>query len=95
MSHRDVALCIAGADAATLLSGAVPLDLAAEAFPPGMCARTPCEKAEIVLWRRSAEDWHLEVARSFAPYVRDLLAAIAAAEGMPITATGTPNRARP
>jgi sarcosine oxidase subunit gamma len=33
------------------------------------CARTLLAKAEVVLWRRGAEEYHLEVARSFADYV--------------------------
>jgi sarcosine oxidase subunit gamma len=40
-----------------------------EAFPVGMCARTLFAKAEVILWRRSAEEYHLEVARSFSDYV--------------------------
>lgn len=86
VSHRDVALYVSGLDAAVLLNGAVPIDLSAAAFPVGMCTRTLCEKAEIVLWRRAAEAWHIEVARSFAPYVRDLLGVIAAANGIPLIA---------
>lgn len=73
VSHRQLALRVVGPDAADVLNGSVPLDLSLAAFPPGMCTRTICEKAEIVLWRISAETWHIEVARSFAPYVRALL----------------------
>ena len=76
VSHRTLGYRLAGADAAMLLAGAVPLDLAPAAFPVGMCTRTMFEKAEIVLWRRGGDDWHIEVARSFAPYLRDMLAAI-------------------
>ncbi len=85
ISHRDVALRVTGPDAAMLLNGAIPLDLAPEAFPPGMCARTIFEKAEIVLWRRALEEWHIEIARSFAPYVRELLAVIADANAIALT----------
>ena len=45
------------------------LDLHPVAFPVGMCTRTVFGKAEIVLWRTEAEAYHIEVARSFAPYV--------------------------
>jgi sarcosine oxidase subunit gamma len=38
-----------------------------------MCTRTVFAKAEIVLWRTSAEVFHLEVWRSFATYVVELL----------------------
>lgn len=82
VSHRQVGLEVRGSDAAALLNGAVPLDLSEAAFPVGMCTRTVFEKAEIVLWRRGVEVWRIEVARSYAPYVRDLLRAIAAADGV-------------
>lgn len=86
VSHRHVALGIRGAETATLLNGAVPLDLSLAAFPPGTCVRTLCGKAEIVLWRRTSEAWHMEVARSFAPYVRDLLGVIAEADAIALSA---------
>ncbi len=73
VSHGHAALRIAGPDAAGLLNAGCPLDLDAAAFPPGACTRTVFGKAEIVLWRRDAHDFRLEVARSFAPYVQALL----------------------
>jgi sarcosine oxidase subunit gamma len=39
-----------------------------------MCTRTMLAKAEVVLWRPAAEEFHLEVWRSFAPYVTQFLA---------------------
>jgi sarcosine oxidase gamma subunit len=33
-----------------------------------MCTRTLFGKAEALLWRRSAEEYHLEIGRSFAGY---------------------------
>jgi sarcosine oxidase subunit gamma len=42
-----------------------------------MCTRTVVAKAEIVLWRTSEEIFHVEVWRSFAPYVTDFLAEVA------------------
>lgn len=86
VSHRSVGLRLRGADAAILLAGGVPLDLRLAAFPVGMCTRTIFEKAEIVLWRRGEADWHVEVARSFAPYVQELMAAIAGASGLAMRA---------
>lgn len=80
VSHRQSALLLEGPGAEVTLAGAVPLDLSVEAFPIGMCTRTVCEKAEIVLWRTGAERFHIEAWRSFMPYVRDLLAAIAAGD---------------
>lgn len=86
ISHRNVGFRLSGEDAALLLNGAVPLDLAVTAFPIGMCTRTVFEKAEIVLWRVSEATWQIDVARSLAPYVRELLATIAAANGIPLQA---------
>ncbi len=77
VSDRTLGFRLSGPDAAGLLAGGVALDLALAAFPVGMCTRTMFEKAEIVLWRRGADDWHIEVARSFAPYLGAMLAAIA------------------
>ncbi|MBV8427802.1 MAG: sarcosine oxidase subunit gamma, partial [Hyphomicrobiales bacterium] len=34
----------------------------------GMCTRTLLQKTEIVLWRVAEAAFHVEVARSFAPY---------------------------
>jgi len=82
VSHRQLGFVLSGEEAALLLNGAVPLDLSADAFPVGMTARTLFEKAEIVLWRTAPDAWHIEVARSFAPYLRELLAAIATADGI-------------
>lgn len=73
VSDRQVALRLSGQRAVTVLSGGVPLDLDVAAFPVGMCTRTVLAKAEIVLWRTAPEDFHIEVWRSFAPYVREFL----------------------
>jgi sarcosine oxidase subunit gamma len=77
VSHRQFALEISGVHAATILSGACPLDLDARAFPVGMCTRTLLAKADIVLWRTGPTTFHLEVWRSFAAYVSGLLMEIA------------------
>jgi len=77
VSHRQVALIVEGPRATAVLNGACPLDLHASAFPVGMCVRTVFGKAEIVLWRTAEHRFHLEVARSFAAYVHELLREIA------------------
>jgi sarcosine oxidase subunit gamma len=77
VSHRQCAIELSGPGAARLLNAGVPLDLDPEAFPVDMAARTLLLKAEITLWRREAERFHLEVARSFAPYVAAILSASA------------------
>jgi sarcosine oxidase subunit gamma len=78
VSHRQFALQVSGAHAATILNGACPLDLDLNEFPVGMCTRTVLAKADIVLWRTRPDAFHVEVWRSFAGYVTGLLAEIAA-----------------
>ncbi|MGD0503829.1 MAG: sarcosine oxidase subunit gamma family protein [Steroidobacteraceae bacterium] len=77
VSHRQFALEISGPHAATMLSGACPLDLDMRAFPVGMCTRTVLAKADIVLWRTGQTTFHLEAWRSFGAYVSELLGEIA------------------
>ena len=77
VSHRQFALEVSGAYAATILSGACPLDLDLRAFPVGMCTRTVLAKADIVLWRTAQSTFHLETWRSYAAYVSGLLGEIA------------------
>ena len=77
VSHRQVALEIAGPHAEWLLEAQCPLPLHLEAFPVGMCTRTVFAKAEIVLWRTAADTFHVEVWRSFSRYVVELLAEVA------------------
>lgn len=74
VSHRQCALEVSGPQAGLLLNCGCPLDLDPAAFPVGMCTRTVLAKAEIVLWRTAERSFHLEVWRSFAPYVSKVLA---------------------
>src|SRR5258708_3348642 len=74
VSHRQTALEVHGAQAATLLAAGCPLDLDAAAFPVGMCTRTMLAKAEIVLWRTGTQEFRIEVWRSFAAYLSQFLA---------------------
>ncbi|HLZ98496.1 MAG TPA: sarcosine oxidase subunit gamma family protein [Steroidobacteraceae bacterium] len=78
VSHRQFAFELTGPHAATILSGACPLDLDLAQFPVGMCTRTVLAKADITLWRPRADAFHLEVWRSFAGYVTGVLTEIAA-----------------
>lgn len=73
VSHRQIGLDVSGPGAAAALNAGCPLDLDASAFPEGMSTRTVLAKAEIVLWRRGPERFHLECWRSFAPYVLTFL----------------------
>ncbi len=75
VSQRQTALTLSGPRASLVLSAACPLDLDLTAFPVGMCTRTLLGKAEIVLWRRNALSFHIEVWRSFSAYVWRLLEA--------------------
>jgi sarcosine oxidase, subunit gamma len=77
ISHRQFALEVSGPHAASILSGACPLDLDIGEFPVGMCTRTALAKADIVLWRKRDDAFHLEVWRSFSGYVTGLLGEIA------------------
>lgn len=74
VSHRNVGFTLQGEDVTTLLSSAVMLDLDEREFPTGMVTRTLFAKADIVLWRRAPDRFHIEVWRSFAPYVLAMLA---------------------
>ena len=76
VSQRQVALAVGGPRARDLLESGCPLDLDAERFAVNACARTLFAKAEVVLWRRGAEEYHLEVARSFADYVLEWVRAV-------------------
>lgn len=77
ISHRQTAFEIYGPAAEIILAGACPLDLDPAEFPLDMCTRTVFAKADIVLWRRGAQTFHVEVWRSFSDYVTGLLAVIA------------------
>jgi sarcosine oxidase, subunit gamma len=81
VSHRQIGLIASGPAAARTLNAGCPLDLGLKAFPIGMATRTLFDKAEIVLWRRAATTFHVEVWRSFAPWLAASLAE--AARGAP------------
>jgi sarcosine oxidase subunit alpha len=73
ISHRQIAMGLTGPNAAWCLNSYCPLDLDLRAFPVDMCTRTVFAKEEIVLWRTGPDAFHIEVARSLAPYVRQCL----------------------
>lgn len=73
VGHRNTALELVGPDAALVLNAGCPLDLSPDAFPVDGCTRTVLGKAEIVLWRTDPDRFHIEVWRSFARYVWQLL----------------------
>ena len=69
VSHRNVAVAVAGEGARATLNAGCPRDLSLKAFPVGACARTVLGKAEIVLLRTGEDAFRVECWRSFAPYV--------------------------
>ena len=73
VSHRNVGLEFKGAGVATELATACPQALETGRFPVDRCSRTLFAKAEIILWRRAEDRFHMEVWRSFVPYVLALL----------------------
>jgi sarcosine oxidase subunit gamma len=81
VSYRQLGLEVQGPTAVRLLSAQCPLELTAAAFPVGMCTRTIYAKTEIVLWRTAPECFHIEVWRSFAPYLVTLLGNVAKETG--------------
>ncbi|MGA0531667.1 sarcosine oxidase subunit gamma [Hansschlegelia sp. KR7-227] len=82
VSHRSVAIEIAGPLAAEALNAGCPLDLFDEAFPGGSATRTLLGKSEIVLIRPTdAPTWRVECWRSFAVYVHGFLVEAAGSAG--------------
>jgi sarcosine oxidase subunit gamma len=81
VSHRQIGLVASGPVAARVLNAGCPLDLGLKACPVGFATRTVFAKVEIVLWRRAEATFHVEVWRSFAPYLAASLAE--AARGAP------------
>ncbi len=81
VSHRQIGLIASGPAAAHVLNAGCPLDLSLNAFPAGFATRTLFDKVEIVLWRRAQAAFHVEVWRSFAPWLAVSLAE--AARGAP------------
>ena len=73
VSHRSDAFALSGPKADYVLNHGCPLDLSLQAFPVGMCTRTIFGKAPIMLSRPASEIFHIDVWRSFAPYVWQLL----------------------
>jgi sarcosine oxidase subunit gamma len=73
VSHRNTGFEVKGPMAATAINAGCPLDLRDTSFPVGKCARTVLGRIEIVLWRRSADTFHVECWRSFSAYALGML----------------------
>jgi sarcosine oxidase, subunit gamma len=73
VSHGSDAFAVSGPSSAYVLNHGCPLDLSHQCFPVGMCTRTILGKATVLLSRPQADTFHIDVWRSFAPYVWQLL----------------------
>jgi heterotetrameric sarcosine oxidase gamma subunit len=82
VSHRTVAIRVSGPRAARCLNAFCGLDL--DTVPAQFCTRTLFGKAEIILWYRDDAEFHIETARSYAPYVWALVEE-ARREFLPVT----------
>ncbi|KUM28924.1 sarcosine oxidase subunit gamma [Mesorhizobium loti] len=73
ISHRNVAISVAGPAAEVTVGSGCPQDLSLDAFPVGAASRTILGKSEIVLLRTAADAFRVECWRSFSDYVFTLL----------------------
>lgn len=80
VGHRTCGLLIEGAEVEAVLAAGCPLPLAISEFAVGKATRTVLAKAEIILWRRAANSFQIEIARSYVVYVVELLATVIAGE---------------
>lgn len=74
INHRNTGMMISGHNAVNAINGGCPRDLSLEAFPVNTCSRTIIGKAEVILFRTGAEEFHVECWRSFSDYVWKFLA---------------------
>ena len=75
VSARALGFCVEGQSAVALIASGCPLDVAK--FATGRATRTVFETVEIVVWRISDTRFHIEVWRSFAPWLWHALVAAA------------------
>ncbi len=75
ISERAVGIAVEGPRALAVLSAGCPLDLAG--FAIGRTTRTIFETVEVIIARESETNWHVEVWRSFAPWLWQALATAA------------------
>ncbi|MCD2174025.1 sarcosine oxidase subunit gamma [Rhizobium sp. C4] len=73
VSHRNTGFEVKGPMAAAAINAACPLDLRDTAFPVGKCARTVLGKIEVIVWKKSADTFHVECWRSFSTYALGML----------------------
>ena len=76
ITERQIGITLEGSRAAEILMSGCPLDL--ERMAVGRGTRTIFETVEIVVIKRGAEQFHIEVWRSFAPWLWAAFTAVAA-----------------
>jgi sarcosine oxidase subunit gamma len=67
LSARNIGIAVDGPSAARLIGAGCPLDL--ERMAVGRATRTVFETVEILLWREGESHFHIDVWRSFAPWL--------------------------
>lgn len=72
VSARSVGFTLEGPGAAAALARGCPLDVAK--FTPGRATRSVFETVEIQIWATAPDRFHVEVWRSFAPWLWHALA---------------------
>ncbi|UPJ26343.1 sarcosine oxidase subunit gamma family protein [Bradyrhizobium sp. CW1] len=73
VTHRSLDFSVSGPKSEYILNHGCPLDLSPAQFPVGMCTRTVIGKAPVILLRLDISTFHVDVWRSFVPYVWQLL----------------------
>ena len=69
ISHRNVAISVAGPAAEATINAGCPQDLSLKAFPVGAASRSVLGKVEVVLLRTADDRFRVECWRSFSDYV--------------------------
>lgn len=69
VSHRNVALIVAGRQAESVMKAGCPQNLSLDVFPVGACSRTMLGKVEVVILRTADDAFRVEHWRSFSDYV--------------------------
>jgi sarcosine oxidase subunit gamma len=82
LSGGLVLLRLHGAIARDVLAAGCPLDLRAEAFPPGSCAQSALAKAGVLLSPADEASFDIVVRSSFADYLVNWLATVAGERGV-------------
>jgi sarcosine oxidase subunit gamma len=76
VSDRNVAILLEGPSAASVLAAGCALDF--DHFEVGRATRTIFETVEIIIVREAADRFHVEVWRSFAPWLWTAFVTVAA-----------------